>query len=137
VTETNNRNEYHVEFDEALFARNPIEVDRMVQRNQAMTKTHEVLIGILSSSHHEDIRRRKSYGSKLLWTLIIQLGVLNLIFIMMGFGWLNYSENVLYLFISLTFGEILAVVYFIVKYLYSSDYRIRTADIIKLLKRWD
>lgn len=69
----------------------------------------------------EDNDLKKKYAKKLLRILVIQLIVLDILFILVGAGKLNFSDTTFNLFITAGIAEIFTLVTIIVKYLFSDN----------------
>jgi len=66
----------------------------------------------------EDNRLKRRYGNGLLIALAVQLLIMNLVFAAVGFGWLDYKDWALHLYVSGTLAEIFALVLVVTKYLF-------------------
>lgn len=69
-------------------------------------------------SFAEEIALKKSYGNWLLVFLAIQLVVMNIVFILVGSGRLEYQDYVLHLYMTGTLLEIFGLVLVVTKYLF-------------------
>ncbi len=74
--------------------------------------------------HSEERQMRQKYAKWLLAAMFVQMALVNLAFLAIGFGWIQINPWVANSFILAVFGEISGMVLFIVKYLFpkvSSD----------------
>lgn len=74
--------------------------------------------------HSEERQMRQRYAKWLLAGMFVQMGLVNLAFFAVGWGWIQVSPWVANTFILAVFGEVAGMVLFIVKYLFprvSSD----------------
>jgi hypothetical protein len=66
-----------------------------------------------------DIELKKMYAHWFIWILIGQLFVMNLVFVSVGAGWLQYENLTLQIYMSGTLAEVFGVVFVITRYLFS------------------
>lgn len=72
------------------------------------------------SSIQNDNKLKEKYGKYLIWTLIGQLIIINIVFIFVGLQKLIYSNFTINLYVTASILEITALVTIIVKYLFSN-----------------
>jgi len=66
----------------------------------------------------EERALRQGYAKKILIALFVQMGLVNIAFFAMGFGWLAVEQWVANTFILAVFGEIGAMALIVIKYLF-------------------
>ncbi|MDR0579792.1 MAG: hypothetical protein LBG21_04240 [Campylobacteraceae bacterium] len=71
-----------------------------------------------------DRKLKEWYANILIWTMVVQLVVVNAIFVLNGRGYLVFNNITLNIFIGGTFVEICAIVAIIVKGLFSNRIRL-------------
>ncbi len=76
------------------------------------------IVNLFEDNIEEDRKLRKLYAKILIGILIIELVILNIIFICVGTGALTYSESVLNIFITGGIAEIFLLIKMIVEYLF-------------------
>jgi len=81
--------------------------------------------------HTEERSMRRTYAKWLLIALFIQAFIVNVAFFAIGFGYLTVSEWVANSFILAVFGEIAAMTFFIIKYLFPKT----SADVLATLEK--
>ena len=64
---------------------------------------------------------RKKYANTLIWILIFQLVVMNIIFCLVGVGRLSYEEWSLNLYMGGTLAEVFGCVFLILRYLFPTQ----------------
>ena len=69
----------------------------------------------------EERKLRAAYAGRLLWALFVQVGLVNIAFFAIGFGWLEIDEWTARTFIMAVFAEIAGLVLCVVKYLFSKN----------------
>lgn len=67
-----------------------------------------------------DVELKRDYGKKMYKILVGQISVMNFIFIMVGFGAFDFSDEALNLYVGGTLAEIFGLVFVIVRYLFRS-----------------
>lgn len=66
-----------------------------------------------------DIQLKKTYACQFKWILIVQLAVMNVIFICIGIGWLTFSDLTIQLYLGGTLTEVFGIVFIMCRYLFS------------------
>lgn len=84
-------------------------------------RARDTILDLYRDESKNDGELKKSFAKKLLWVLIIQIVLAYVIFILIGFKILKFSEFTVNLFISGTLLETFGLVNIILKYLFSHD----------------
>ena len=95
-----------------------------LQDIEARSKKAHVLLDAWERQHNEERNMRHVYAGWLLFALLLQMLFVNLIVFLMGIQYLNVEHWVAQTFIVSVFGEIAAMTFWIVKFLFpkvSSD----------------
>ncbi len=88
------------------------EIETQRKREEIRTLTAE------NDSKEADNSLKKQYGVWLIIILAIQLAVMNIIFVLVGLGCLQFEESVLQLFIAGTLTEVFGLVAVVTHYLF-------------------
>lgn len=92
-------------------------LDEVSERLKMTRETADVFLENAKS----DRKWKNIYAKILLIILIIQILSVNIIFILVGFSIMNYSDSTFNIFITGTLIEIIAVIRLVVKYLFSDN----------------
>lgn len=66
----------------------------------------------------KDNQIKEKYANYIIWILIVQLSVMNLIFISAGLNWLKFEASSLNFFMSGTLAEVFGLAFIITRYLF-------------------
>lgn len=99
----------------------PTSIDDAIKQQQASDKSAALKLVLDEWSNQQKSERelRGSYANWLLIFLFAQIVAVNAAFFFIGFKWLQVDEWTSRLFIMAVFSELSAMVFFIVKYLFS------------------
>lgn len=82
-------------------------------------KAYKDLLDVFKERSEDDNNLKKKYSKILIWILIVQLGVMNVIFILKGANILQFSDTTFNIFVTGTILEVFALITTIVKYLFT------------------
>jgi len=111
----------------------PEDVDTYGRLREIEDKSHKLrtVLEAWEKQQHEERSLRQSYAKKLLVALFVQMGLVNLAFFAVGFGWLVVEQWVANTFILGVFAEIAAMTLIVIKYLFPKI----GADVLGLIEK--
>ena len=95
------------------------------------SKKARVLLDAWERQHNEERNLRKHYAAWLLFALLLQMLFVNLSFFLIGIEYLKIEQWVAQTFIVSVFGEIAAMVFWIVKFLFPKV----SADVLTVVEK--
>lgn len=99
--------------------KNGIKLEEFVAQNK--WQVYKDLVDVFKERTQNDNELKKKYSKILIGILILQLIVMNLIFILKGFSILNFADTTFNLFITATIAEVFTLVTIIVRYLFTDN----------------
>lgn len=103
-----------------------------LQNIQERTKHHRTIINAWKQQQDQDREMRKLYANWLIGIMSIQVVAINVIFVLIGRGFLKFEPWTVNTFVTATFAEIGALVLLVVKYLFPAT----TDRILDLIDRF-
>lgn len=102
-----------------------------LQEIEARSNKARVLLEAWERQHNEERRMRRTYAAWLLFALLLQMAFVNVSFFLIGTGFLRIDQWVAQTFIVSVFGEIAAMTFWIVKFLFPKV----TGDVLSVVER--
>lgn len=99
--------------------KNGIKLEEFVAQNK--WQVYKDLVDVFKERTKNDNELKKKYSKILIGILILQLIVMNLIFILKGLSILNFADTTFNLFITATIAEVFTLVTIIVRYLFTDN----------------
>lgn len=99
--------------------KNGIKLEEFVAQNK--WQVYKDLVDVFKERTQNDNELKKKYSKILIGILILQLIVMNLIFILKGLSILNFADTTFNLFITATIAEVFTLVTIIVRYLFTDN----------------
>ncbi len=100
------------------------EIDAYAKRLEAEGKIHKLLkvLSIWEKQQDQERALRRQFANALKWALFVQIACINLAFIGIALGWLEVDEWVAKTFIIAVFGEVAAMTFTVVRYLFPDNH---------------
>jgi hypothetical protein len=98
----------------------PSEVDSYGRIRNIIDESHRIrtIVNAWKLQQTQERGLREKYAFTLIVSFIVQAALINVVFLLVGMEWIKYDPGVAKAFILAVFGELSAMVFFIVKYLF-------------------
>lgn len=112
-----------------------IEATKILKIEAERLNLDKAAVNTFTDNAEVDRDLKKKYAGKLLWILVLQLAIFNLIFVLVGLNILVYEYNTINIYVTGGLIEIISLVAIVVRYLFKDNISKPLRDILEKNKK--